>query len=81
MKTKLRVSVSQDGDYIKGHFDFPIDGTFVLETLAMLIDEMTKAYGLPMADVAADVYAAAMKGVKNDQLPSVSNQHSNNNTH
>lgn len=56
MTLKLRISLSQPRDEIKGTIELPRDGAFVLECLDMVVRQFAQIQGLSPSEVAADLY-------------------------
>jgi hypothetical protein len=54
---RLVIDLKEDhhGD-TAGHVGFPSDSLFVLEALAVVVEQLAKAAELPPAEVAADLY-------------------------
>lgn len=59
--SKMRVSLTQRGDEIRGTIELPgRDGVFVLEGLALVVQEFAKRYNVPPAEVVEDLYSIVM---------------------
>lgn len=58
--SKMRVSLSQRGDEIRGTVELPADPAFVLEGFAMAIERFATQSGVTAGDVVRDLYSIVM---------------------
>lgn len=56
---RMRISLSQRGDEIGGTIELPGDGVFVLEGLALVLDQFSKQHNRPLGEVIRDLYSVA----------------------
>lgn len=61
---KMRVSLVQRGDEIRGTVELCTDGVFVLEGLAMVVEQFSIQHNVPAAEVVHDLYAIVTGRVK-----------------
>lgn len=54
---KMRVSISQQGDELKGVVELPGDPAFVLEGLALIIGRVAAQFDVPPDAVVRDLYS------------------------
>jgi len=52
---KMRVSLTQRGDEIRGTVELCTDGVFVLEGLAMVVEQFARQHNVPPAEVVQDL--------------------------
>lgn len=61
---KMRVSLSQRGDEIRGTVELPADPAFVLDGLALVVERVAAQYKVTEAEVVQDLYAIVTGRVK-----------------
>ena len=61
---KMRVSLVQRGDEIRGTVELCKDGVFVLEGLAMVVEQFARQHNVPPAEVVQDLYSIVCGNVK-----------------
>lgn len=61
---KMRVSLVQRGDEIRGTIELCKDGVFVLEGLAMVVEQFARQHNVPPEEVARDLYSIVCGNVK-----------------
>lgn len=54
---KLRISLTQQNDDIKGTVELPGDPAFVLECLALTIEQVAKQFEVKPSAVVSDLYS------------------------
>lgn len=62
--SKLRISLTQKGDEIKGTVELPGDPLFVLEALSVAIEAMAKKFEVTPDAVVRDLYSVVCGKVK-----------------
>lgn len=60
----MRISLSQQGDEIKGTVTLPGDPAFVLEALGLVVETFAKQSGVTPREILDDVYRVLLKGNK-----------------
>lgn len=53
----MRVSLTQRGDEIRGTVELCSDGVFVLEGLAMVVEQFARQHNVTPAEVVQDLYS------------------------
>lgn len=61
---KMRVSLTQRGDEIRGTIELCSDGVFVLEGLAMVVGEFARQHNVSPQEAARDLYSVVCGKVK-----------------
>lgn len=61
---RIRISLSQQADEIKGTIELPGDPSFTLEALQIVIERVSVQYCVPADAVVRDLYSLIMKNVK-----------------
>jgi hypothetical protein len=61
---RMRISLSQRGEEIRGTVELPGDGTFVLEGLALVIETLARKVGVPVDEVVRDLYSVVAGKVR-----------------
>lgn len=61
---KMRVSLVQRGDEIQGTIELCKDGVFVLEGLAIVVEQFARQHNVQPAEVVQDLYAIVLGKVK-----------------
>ena len=61
---KMRVSLVQRGDEIRGTIELCKDGVFVLEGFAMVVEQFARQHNVPPEEVARDLYSIVCGNVK-----------------
>ena len=61
---KMRVSLVQRGDEIRGTVELCKDGIFVLEGLAMVVEQFARQHNVPPVEVVQDLYSIVCGNVK-----------------
>lgn len=61
---KMRVSLTQRGDEIRGTIELCKDGVFVLEGLAMVVEQFARQHNVPPEEAARDLYSIVCGNVK-----------------
>ena len=61
---KMRVSLTQRGDEIRGTIELCKEGVFVLEGLAMVVEQFARQHNVPPAEVVQDLYSIVLGKVK-----------------
>lgn len=56
---RMRISLSQQRDAIKGTIELPADGVFVLEGLAMVVEQFAKQHGVSVDEAVRDLHSVA----------------------
>ena len=56
----MRVSLVQRGDEIRGTVELCKDGVFVLEGLAMVVEQFARQHNVPLEEAARDLYCVIM---------------------
>lgn len=62
--SKMRVSLSLRGDEIKGTVELPGDPGFVLEGLALVVEQFSKQTKVSKAAIVQDLYLIVLEKVK-----------------
>lgn len=57
---RMRVSLSQRGDEIRGTVELPGDPAFVLEGLALVVERFAQQSGVTAGGVVRDLYSIVM---------------------
>ena len=60
----MRVSLVQRGDEIRGTVELCTDGVFVLEGLAMVVEQFACQHNVLPAEVVRDLYSIVMGKIK-----------------
>ena len=61
---KMRVSLVQRGDEIRGTVELCTDGVFVLEGLAMVVEQFAIQHNVSSEEVARDLYSVVCGKVR-----------------
>ena len=61
---KMRVSLVQRGDEIRGTVELCRDGVFVLEGLAMVVEQFARQHNVPPVEVVQDLYSIVCGNIK-----------------
>ena len=61
---KMRVSLVQRDNEIRGTIELCKDGVFVLEGLAMVVEQFARQHNVPPEEVARDLYSIVCGNVK-----------------
>ena len=61
---KLRISLTQPHDEIKGTIELPGDAPFVLDALAMIIERVAVQFEVTPEEVVRDLYSIVKGNVK-----------------
>lgn len=61
---KMRVSLTQRDDEIRGTIELCKDGVFVLEGLAMVVEQFARQHNVPPEEVVQDLYSIVLGKVK-----------------
>lgn len=61
---KMRVSLAQRGDEIRGTVELCTDGVFVLEGLAMIVEQFARQHNVSPEEVVRDLYSVVCGKVK-----------------
>lgn len=61
---KMRVSLVQRGDEIRGTVELCTDGVFVLEGLAMVVEQFARQHNVSPEEVVRDLYSVVCGKVK-----------------
>ncbi len=61
---KMRVSLTQRADEIRGTIELCSDGVFVLEGLVMVVEQFARQHNVTPAEVVQDLYSIVMGKVK-----------------
>ena len=61
---KMRVSLVQRDNEIRGTIELCKDGVFVLEGLAMVVEQFARQHNVPPAEVVQDLYSIVCGNVK-----------------
>lgn len=60
--SKMRISLTERGDEIRGTIELPGDPAFVLEGLAMAVERFAQQSGVSEREIIEDVYRVILKG-------------------
>ena len=61
---KMRISLTQKGDDIKGKIELPADPAFVLEGLTVAIEAFANQSGVPVKEVLEDVWTVYTRSLQ-----------------
>ena len=61
---KMRVSLVQRGDEIRGTVELCTDGVFVLEGLSMVVEQFARQHNVSPEEVVRDLYSVVCGKVK-----------------